>query len=141
MTDHRRSLRPREQVRVLVIDDDELAREFLVDILRSHGFTVSDSASTIGVTNQIIREEIHVVVLDVMMPTIRGDRLATLLRKHAALHSLGVVLVSSHPPAELEQIANEVGAEAVVGKHEARSQLAAAVMRAARVGRPRPSLS
>lgn len=129
-------LRPHE-VRVLVIDDDELARGFLADVLRSAGFVVSDSDSTIGVTNKILREHIHVVVLDVMMPTIRGDRLATLLRKNAALSELGVVLVSSHPPDELAQLASEVGAEAVVGKHEVRTKLARVVMEAANRGRAR----
>jgi CheY-like chemotaxis protein len=129
-------VRPHE-VRVLVIDDDELARAFLSDVLRSAGFVVTESESTIGVTNRIVREDIHVVVLDVMMPTIRGDRLATLLRKNPALSGLGVVLVSSHPPEELTQIASEVGAEAVVGKHEVRARLAHAVMDAVRVSRLR----
>jgi CheY-like chemotaxis protein len=121
---------------VLVIDDDELAREFLCDILRRAGFTVSDSPSTLGVTNRIVREKINVVVLDVMMPAIRGDRLAALLRKHPGLAALGVVLVSSHARDELDQIASEVGAEAVVGKHEAREKLAAAVLEAATARRP-----
>jgi CheY-like chemotaxis protein len=132
MNDKSPMMRAREKVRVLVVDDDELAREFLSDILRSEGFSVMDSESIIGVTNKIIREDIHVVVLDVMMPTIRGDRLAALLRKNSVLGSLGVVLVSSHPPEELDALISEVGALAVVGKHEAKLRLADAVMDAAR---------
>lgn len=125
----------REKVRVLVIDDDDLAREFLCEILRAEGFTVVDSATTIGVTNQIVRESINVVVLDVMMPTIRGDRLAQLLRKNAALRALGVVLVSGGSSQELADLAREVDAEAVVGKHEARTELARAVVHAMRTRR------
>jgi CheY-like chemotaxis protein len=132
MNDKSPMMRAREKVRVLVLDDDELAREFLSDILRSEGFSVMDSESIIGVTNKIIREDIHVVVLDVMMPTIRGDRLAALLRKNSVLGALGVVLVSSHPREELDALITEVGALGVVGKHEARLKLAEAVMDAAR---------
>jgi CheY-like chemotaxis protein len=132
MNDKSPMMRAREKVRVLVLDDDELAREFLSDILRSEGFSVMDSESIIGVTNKIIREDIHVVVLDVMMPTIRGDRLAALLRKNSVLGALGVVLVSSHPREELDALITETGALAVVGKHEARLKLAEAVMDAAR---------
>ena len=132
MTLKRPSMRARDKVRVLVIDDDEVAREFLCDILRSEGFTVMDWPSAIGVTNKIVRDEINVVVLDIMMPTIRGDRLATLLRKNAALGALGVVLVSGCPREELDQLAMEVGAEAVVSKQEARTELAWAVAQAAR---------
>jgi CheY-like chemotaxis protein len=130
MTEDNSSLGTRESVRVLVIDDDELAREFLCDILRRAGFTVTDSSSTLGVTNRLVRDKINVVVLDIMMPAIRGDRLATLLRKHPGLAALGIVFVSSHPREELDELASEVGAEAVVGKHEAREKLALAVIAA-----------
>ena len=145
MTVNSLSARAREKLRVLVIDDDELAREFLCDILRREGFNVIDWSSTIGVTNKIVREGIRVVVIDVMMPTIRGDRLASLLRKNSALGALGVVLVSSCPREELEQLAKEVGAQAIVGKQDARTQLVAAVMHAARTsstpsGSPGPGL-
>ncbi|MET0339800.1 MAG: response regulator [Polyangiales bacterium] len=138
MTEINRSMRVRE-VRVLVIDDDELARAFLVELLIAEGFTVRHTASTIGVTNQLIKDRIDVVVLDVMMPAIRGDRLAALLRKNNQLRGLGVVLVSSHPPEELAALASEVDAAAVVGKREAREELAAAVLKAVR-GARRPSM-
>lgn len=126
----------RDKTRVLVIDDDDIAREFLANILRRAGFTVSELPSTIGVTNQIVRDEIHVVVIDIMMPTIRGDKLAQLLRRNAQLSNLGVVLVSGSPREEVDHLLREVRADAFVGKDEARTALANAVMRAARV---RPS--
>lgn len=141
MTDFNRSMRPRHEVRVLVIDDDELARTFMVEILHKEGFFVRHTDSTIGVTNQLIKDRIDVVVLDVMMPTIRGDRLATLLRKNSQLRNLGVVLVSSHPQEELAALASELDAAAVVSKRDARDTLVPAVLQAVRGSRPRPSLS
>jgi CheY-like chemotaxis protein len=122
----------RDKLRVLVIDDDDLAREFLCTVLRRGGFAVSDLPSTIGATNRITRDDIQVVVIDVMMPSIRGDKLATLLRKNPSLSQLGVVLVSSAPRDELEQLVLDVEAEAVVGKDEARTKLVDAVHNAAR---------
>jgi CheY-like chemotaxis protein len=127
----------RDKLRVLVIDDDDLAREFLCTVLRRGGFLVFDLPSTIGATVRITRDEIQVVVLDIMMPSIRGDKLATLLRKNSHLSELGVVLVSSCPRSELDQLALEFDAEAVVGKDEARTKLVDAVTAAARVRKTR----
>jgi DNA-binding response OmpR family regulator len=127
----------RDKLRVLVIDDDDLAREFLCTVLRRGGFAVFDLPSTIGATVRITRDEIQVVVLDIMMPSIRGDKLATLLRKNSHLSELGVVLVSSCPRSELDSLALDVDPEAVVGKDEARTKLVDAVLAAARVRKTR----
>lgn len=121
-----------EQISVLVIDDDEIAREYLCDVLRRAGFVVEDTSSTIGVTNKLVRDQFQVVVLDVMMPAIRGDKLAGLLRKNPHLRELGVVMVSGAPRAEIEQLVHELDPGDVINKGEARAKLAEAVLRAAR---------
>jgi CheY-like chemotaxis protein len=121
-----------EQISVLVIDDDEIAREYLCDVLRRAGFLVEDTSSTIGVTNKLVRDQFQVVVLDVMMPSIRGDKLAGLLRKNSHLRELGVVMVSGAPKAEIEQLVNELDPQDVINKGDARTKLAEAVLRVAR---------
>ena len=119
-------------IRVLVIDDDEIAREFMCDVLRRAGFIVDESSSTIGVTNKLVRDRVQVVVLDVMMPAIRGDKLAGLLRKNQHLRQLGVVMVSGAPRAEIEQLSAEIDPKAVISKADARRLLPDAVLKAAR---------
>jgi len=115
-------------IRVVIIDDDDFEREFLVDLLRtSGGFDVSSMGSVFGLTNHLINEHVEVVVLDVMMPSIRGDKLAALLRKSPALASLGVVLISSLPEAELAQLMVEVQVDAFVSKANVRADLASVV--------------
>lgn len=121
------------KIRVLVIDDDEISREYQVSVLERTGCIVHNLPTAIGATNLLLREDIQVVVLDVLMPSLPGDKLAVLLRKNRQLAGLGVVLVSSCPRAELEQIALEVNADALVGKHEIRAALPKAVAHAAHV--------
>jgi CheY-like chemotaxis protein len=79
------------------------------------------------VTNHLVQEQVQVVVLDVMMPTIRGDKLAALLRKSGALPNLRVVLVSSLPQAELSQLMNSAQVDAFVSKSQVRADLARVV--------------
>lgn len=115
---------PRAAVRVVVIDDDDFEREFLVDLLRQAGFNVSALPSVFGVTNHLVQEQVQVVVLDVMMPTIRGDKLAALLRKSGALPNLRVVLVSSLPEGELHDLMLAAQVDAFVSKANVRTDLA-----------------
>ncbi len=115
--------------RVVVVDDDEFEREFVVDLLARAGFNVSSLPSMIGVTNHLIERRVSVVVLDVMMPTIRGDKLATLLRKNPALRHLGVVMISGLPEHEVAPLMAQVEVDAFVSKANLRTELAATVAR------------
>jgi PleD family two-component response regulator len=117
----------RAAVRVLVIDDDEFECAYLVDILKTAGFNVTSMPSVIGVTNHLVQEGVQVVVLDVMMPTIRGDKLAALWRRNPALPRLGVVLVSSLPEDEITPLLADAEVDAFVSKALVRSELATVV--------------
>lgn len=118
--------------RVLVIDDDEIVRELMCELLRARGCVVFDSGTPIGVTKFISQQHIDIIVLDVMMPDISGDKLAKLLRSNGKLGQLTIVLVSSGAPEELARLASEVSADAVVSKSEIREQLALVAMAAHR---------
>ncbi|WP_437308238.1 response regulator [Sorangium sp. So ce388] len=101
---------------VLVIDDSEIAREEVSRVLRSAGFQVVALPSPIGATQAIVRHQARIVVVDIFMPTIRGDRLLTLFRKNQRLGHLNVILMSGHSEQELEKLQLEVQADAVISK-------------------------
>ncbi len=115
---------PAAQLRVLVIDDDDIAREMLCGALRSSGHEVHDLPSAIGATRTIFEKNIEAVVLDVMMPSINGDKLARLLRQAGRGKWLTIVLVSSQPIEELQTLAAAARADSVISKRNARKELA-----------------
>src|SRR5215470_10250121 len=115
--------------RILVIDDDEIARELVVSILRDGGYETFELSSPIGASQMISREKIDLLVLDIMMPGLSGDKLAKMLRANPRLGRIGIVLVSSCSIAELEAVAASVRADAVVLKPEIRQKLLPALMR------------
>lgn len=119
------------KLRVLVVDDDDVVREFLSSLLSEAGHIVQSLPSAIGVTRAIVQYQIDVVAIDVMMPSLPGDKLAALLRQNPRFKRLGVVLISSRPIEQLKQLAHEVAADAVVAKGDARTDFVAAVVRAA----------
>ncbi|XXX81688.1 response regulator [Sorangium sp. So ce134] len=101
---------------VLVIDDSELAREEVSRILRDAGWQVVALPSPIGATQAIVRHQARVVIVDVFMPTLRGDRLLTLFRKNPRLGHLSVILMSGHSEQELERLQMEAQADAIISK-------------------------
>jgi CheY-like chemotaxis protein len=119
-------------LRVLVIDDDEIARELLTSTLKDAGHVVSELPSAIGASREIFRHNIDVVVVDVMMPDINGDKLAKLLRSNPRGNALAIVLVSSRPVDELHDLARVATADAVVPKERIRAELCRMVVHAVR---------
>lgn len=128
-----------QNARILVIDDDDIAREVLIETLEAAGHVVFDLPSAIGATRVILRNAVDTVVVDVMLPDIDGDKLARLLRSHARGTQLAIILVSSCSPEELKILASAAGADGVVPKSEIRSTLTHTVA-AARRKRVAPSV-
>jgi CheY-like chemotaxis protein len=109
--------------RVLVVDDDDIARELLSSILRDAGFEVFELPSPIGATQTLLNQEIDLLVLDVFMPSMDGDKLTKLLRSNRRLSKLFIVLVSGTGLEELSAMGRRVQANAVVPKADARRRL------------------
>lgn len=116
--------------RVLIIDDDDVARELLSSTLKQAGHQVFELASAIGATRVIFEHNVDAVVVDVMLPDISGDKLARVLRENSRGQGLGIVLVSSRPVQELQELAAGAKADGVVAKANIRSGLVATVVRA-----------
>ena len=118
--------------RVLVIDDDEIVRELMCELLRVRDCEVFSTGSPIGVSKLIVHNRIDVVVLDVMMPDMSGDKLAKLLRGNPKFQQLAIVLVSSTQAEHLAGLADEVKADAIVSKSVLREELAMTAINAVR---------
>jgi CheY-like chemotaxis protein len=127
------------KLRVLVVDDDDVVRVQLAGLLSAAQHMVFQLPSAIGVTRAVVQNQIDVVAIDIMMPSLSGDKLTSLLRQNPKLKHLAVILISSRPMAELEQLAADVSADAVVTKANLRQEFVPAVERAARArsGSPR----
>lgn len=119
-------------MKVLVIDDDDIARELLCSTLRAAGHETFELESSIGATRCIYEQNIDAVVLDVMLPTINGDKLARMFRNGTQGEQLAIVLVSSRPHDELSKLALAARADEVVTKDRVRLELGGAVARAVR---------
>jgi CheY-like chemotaxis protein len=125
---------PRHRGRVLVIDDDDTARTGIVRILEGNNFEVFELVSPIGAVELMLRKGVEAVVIDVNMPTMRGERVVELFRKHKRLKDLVIVLVSGDDEV-LEELGGRFGDIKVLSKAELRMELAT-VLRVALAPKP-----
>jgi CheY-like chemotaxis protein len=104
--------------RVLVIDDCVVARAEMLHRLSRAGFHVTELSSPIGATRVVMDEAVHVVVIDIQMPSMRGDRLAALFKANPRFASVGVVLVTGAADTEIARLAASARADAVLSKSQ-----------------------
>jgi CheY-like chemotaxis protein len=75
------SLKPSAKPRVLLIDDDRALMERTAIYLRSKGFLVTTSENLFGIAPTIGSEHPDAIVLDVRMPALGGDKVASVLSR------------------------------------------------------------
>jgi len=115
---------PNDGLRVLVVDDDPLQLELVERTLRADGIEVKTCTSPIGVTNLIVSFAPRLVLLDVNIPALSGDRLLGISRKWAP-EGTRFVLYSANDEAKLRGLAHEVGADGWISKSVTGNQLTA----------------
>ena len=100
----------------MVVDDDPTTLQVLCAVLEQRGYKVTPRETSLGTSSAILREKIDVALLDVRMPGLSGDRLATLLADRPTGHALIVILHSSMTRAKLEKLAQVSGAAGIIEK-------------------------
>ena len=113
---------------ILVIDDDPVVRAMAQDFLEEAGYKVSSAADAIYSNDCIYSTSPpDLILMDVMMPLMSGDKKVIALKKRDKSSKIPVVLISGKDAAELKKIATEVGADGYLTKPFNASKLVSAV--------------
>lgn len=111
------------KLRVLVVDDDPLQLELVDRSLRHGGFDTRTTDRAFGATNIVRAFSPDVILLDVDIPALSGDRLLRLLRQGGAAEAT-IILYSAHDEGRLRRIASDAGADGWVSKSTPVGELA-----------------
>lgn len=118
------------RLRVLVVDDDDMQLRLVERTLRAD-FDVETCSNPIGVSNLVRSYAPDLVLLDVNIPALSGDRLLEIARRGAP-KGTRFILYSSADPTTLRTLAARVGADGWISKDVVGAALTTRLRQAAR---------
>lgn len=101
---------------VLVVDDDELHLYTTKELLQNDRCEVFTHKNGFGVTNVMRALQPDLVLLDINMPALSGDKLAELLCSNSDLRHIPIVFHSSNDEDSLRECAASYGAKGYICK-------------------------
>ncbi|MGH7322379.1 MAG: response regulator [Candidatus Rokuibacteriota bacterium] len=102
------------RVTILVVDDEEVTRQFLVAALQASQRQILTAASGEEALEIAKRSDLDLVLLDLIMPGING--VETFRKLHALQPELPVVIVTGYPDSDLMAQALEIGPFTMINK-------------------------
>jgi DNA-binding response OmpR family regulator len=101
---------------ILVIEDSPSTREQVVRALTLSGFRAYGASSAVQAAGLARRERPDLILADVLLPDMDGDKAASLLQDEPSLKDVPVVLMSALEQGELRQRMDEAGASGAIAK-------------------------
>jgi DNA-binding response OmpR family regulator len=102
--------------KILVIDDSNIALQWIRLNLTPFGFEVATYNTPIGIQDFISRTQPSLILLDVGMPILTGDLLCKMIKDNPRTKGTIVALYSSLPEDELREMAEKSGADGYIQK-------------------------
>jgi CheY-like chemotaxis protein len=95
-----RSVAPKKDAPILVVDDERDAREEMRAMLEAQGHTVVEANNGRKALHYLTSEhpEPRLILLDLRMPEMTGWELVALVKSYAPLAGIPVVVMSAHDP-------------------------------------------
>lgn len=107
---------PSSRGTVVVIDDSPTALAAVTKWLEMEGFDVVALSRSLGATKTIMQVRPSVLLLDIKLPGLSGDRLAMVLSQNPATASLPVIFYSQIDPAEMKRLAHACSVVGAISK-------------------------
>jgi len=102
--------------KVLVVDDSEIVCDSVTNMLEPRGYDVISLTSLFAFSSTLVAEKPDLVLVDVSMPALDGDKLIHFSRKYNEGGRSVMVLFSTRSKDELSQLATQCGAAGFIQK-------------------------
>jgi len=102
--------------RILVIEDSDINRRLMRDILLYHGFEVLEAVDGKEGIETARRERPDLILLDMQMPVMNGFDVLKEMRSDSALHEIKIIVVTSYAMTGDRERIIEAGADDYIAK-------------------------
>lgn len=113
-----KTLSKRNDLRILIVDDDKQVAGFLVEWLSGldEPFTVSSAADGFEAGGKVHNFGPDIILLDLMMPKLDGFTVCRQIKEDPETHNIRIIAMTGYPSLENEQRILEAGAEICISK-------------------------
>jgi PleD family two-component response regulator len=99
--------KPNDKLKVLAVDDDDLHLYTVKELLDNENVEVVTHKSWLGVTNVLKKLQPDLVLLDVNMPALSGDKLSQIVRPFCDACRIPIYFYSSNDEDSLRKLTEE----------------------------------
>ena len=113
-----------DKKKILIVDDDPVVLEMVKDYLADKGYEVFTFDRGLGTSNEIAKVKADLLILDIDMPALSGDKICEIIREEGYFPHLKILMYSALEERELKKTAEEQGADDFLHKSADMSVLA-----------------
>ena len=103
-------------IRVVIAEDEAIIRMDLRETLEEEGYEVLTNSSWVEVNATILEHRPDMILLDLMMPSIKGESLCEILKKSSFGRDIPIIIFSTKEESEIKRLAEDSGAEGYIVK-------------------------
>ena len=105
-----------EKKKILLLDDSTITLEMEKAVLEDRGYKVAIASNLLEFQNQLDAFQPEIILTDLMMPDISGKDIVRVLKQDFHTEKIPIILFSSKPDDELQEIAEQAGADGFLSK-------------------------
>ena len=105
-----------EKKRILLLDDSTITLEMEKAVLEERGYKVSAAANLLEFQVALDQFQPEIILTDLMMPDISGKDIVRVLKQDFHTEKIPIILFSSKGDDELQEIAEQAGADGFLSK-------------------------
>lgn len=102
--------------KVMIVDDSEMILEMVKCILEDAGYEVVTRDSPFGTAVAVATEKPDLILLDVAMPALSGNKIVEVVKDNHKLKDVKVCLFSDRSRRELSELVSSCGADGFIQK-------------------------
>ncbi|HXI12432.1 MAG TPA: response regulator [Thermoanaerobaculia bacterium] len=113
--------------KVLLVDDNPLVLKLGRAIVEREGLSAFTASTWIDLNRELASQRPDLILMDINMPVMKGNRLSELLKSKPSLSGVPIVLMSDLPEDSLQQMFASSGADAWIRKPLTRDKIVSLV--------------
>jgi CheY-like chemotaxis protein len=105
-----------DKKRILLLDDSTITLEMEKAVLEERGYKVAIASNLLEFQTQLDQFKPEIILTDLMMPDISGKDVVRVLKQDFHTEKIPIILFSSKGDDELQEIAEQAGADGFLSK-------------------------